>query len=142
MSPVWLENIEWISKFLSSHQIEKLETLRDEYGIPHEFFSVGVSSSPELGKLIVIRDYYDYRKMAPHSSEEQIFTSLLIHENKHIKISGSKNIMTDEQIKKAASDMNTLDELCEFIANLDSQENSHINHHEISIKIEQIIQER
>ncbi len=141
MAHIWLELLGDLAKMLNPQQIEKLERLRENYSIPHDFFVIGVSASSEIGNKIIRRDYNDLSKRNKYLSEKEKFVFLLNHENKHIKLSGSNHIMTDDQIENAVLNMNNLDDLCEFITNLEKLENPLIYENEIFMETERIIKE-
>ena len=141
-TPQWSKMLPNIDLILSKRQIRELENLRNEFDIPHDVFSLGVSASSEFGKIIIERDYKNLKNEFPHAPEKQILTALLNYENHAMEISGSTEQMTDKQIDMAMDNINTLDDLCNFITELEHREQPLYYEGEIGEKIESIIKNR
>jgi hypothetical protein len=100
---------------------------------------MGVLDSTELGKIIIKRDYKDLKNRYPDWSEKEILTFLLYHENKHMRSSGTTEVMTDDQIAEVMCKIKSLDDFCDFVAELECRENPLLYENEIAQEIESII---
>jgi len=141
-APKWSKMLQNIDLILSKKLIGGLEKLRKEIDIPHDVFSLAVSASSEFGKIIIKRDYKHLKNEFPDVPEKQILTKLLYYENHAMEMSGSTEQMTDEQIEMAMENINTLDDLCDFITELERREQPLYYENEIGAKIESIIKNR
>lgn len=138
-APAWSKKFKNIELILNTKQIKELEILRKKYNIPHDAYSFAVESSSELGKIIIRRDYKKFNEQYPDLSEKQILTALLQYENHFMELSGSTELMTEEQITNAMSRINSLDDLCDFVVELEHRENPMFYDHEITDQIESIV---
>jgi hypothetical protein len=139
-APKWSKMLENIDSILSKKQIGELENLRNEFDIPHDVFSLAVSASSEFGKIIIERDYKNLKKEFPDAPEKKILTALLNYENHAMEMSGSTEQMTDKQIEMAMDNINTLDDLRNFITELEHREQPLYYEGKIGAKIESIIE--
>jgi hypothetical protein len=138
-APAWLKMLGGVESILTTKQIRELERLRKEYGIPHDLYSLGVAASSELGKIIIRRDYKNFKMLHPNLSEKQILTALLQHENQTMEQSGSTEVMTEDQIAQAMAGINSIDDYCNFVVELEHREQPLYYDNEICAHIESII---
>jgi hypothetical protein len=138
-APAWLQMLRGMESVLTTKQIKELERLRKEYSIPHDLYSLGVAASSEFGKVIIRRDYKNFKKLHPNLSEKQILTALLQWEKQAMEKSGSTEVMTEEQITNAISRINSIDDLCDFVVELEHHEQRMYYENEICARIESII---
>jgi hypothetical protein len=141
-APKWVKNMPECADFLNVEQCSKLETLRKEFDFPYDVFSLAVSASSEYGKIIIERDYKRIKKQYPNISEKQILTAMLQHENQVMEASGSKEVMTEMQITKAMSKINSLEDFCDFVVAIEHREQPMYYKNEICARIESIIKSR
>jgi hypothetical protein len=140
-APKWLKSLNGFDKILNKMQIKGLELLRKKYGLPHELFCVGVAGSSEIGKIILRRDYHVLKKERSSLTEKEIFFILLQHENKHMQLSGSSEVMTDEQIESTLDEIKTFEDLCDFIESLENKEQPLFQANQVCQEIECIIKD-
>jgi hypothetical protein len=138
-SPDWVKISQGLETLLTTKQIKKLEDVRKKHAIPHNYFSIVVLASSEFGKIIIKRDYENLKKLHPAWSEKELLTFLLHHENKHMKNSGSTEVMSDGQIADAMCNINLLEDFCNFVVGLEHREQPLYYGNEICQEIESII---
>jgi hypothetical protein len=141
-TPAWLRILPGVKSILNTGQIKKLEILRKRYNISHDLYSQGVIASSELGKIVIRRDYKNLKQKYPDRSEKEILTSMLQYENQTMKISGSTEVMTEEQITDAMSNIDSVDDLCDFVVGLERREQPAYYENEICTQIESIIKNK
>lgn len=133
-----------LKELLNTQQIAQLENLRKEFNIQQENFLVFVSMSIQLGKKIIKRDYDTQRKIWPSKSNKEILRHLLIEDlscdPELMKGATSADceqliILADEAMRN----INTLDQLTDYVALLERQNNPDYNSTTIAKRIDEII---
>ena len=67
---------------------------------------------------------------------------MLQHENQVMEASGSKEVMTEVEITKAMSKINSLEDFCDFVVGIEHREQPMYYNNEICARIESIIKSR
>jgi len=99
-------------------RIEELEKLRVKFTIPHEALAMRVISSPVSTRKVQRKCLQTLRIQNPGKSEKELFRMVLIS-----RIQAPPSFeMTEEEIDQAMKNINSFDDLCDYIVSLDEQE--------------------
>jgi len=116
-------------------RIEELERLRVEFGIPHEALAMRVMSSPATTRKVQKKCLETWRIQNPGKSERELFKMVLIS-----RIQAPPSFeMTEPEIDEALKNINSFDELCDYIIKLDEQEPSFPDPLGIGRRIDEIL---
>ena len=115
----------WV-KLLPSHlrpdkkRISDLEKLRVEFGIPHDVLAMRILSSPATTRKVQRHCLENFRIQNPEASEKELLRIVLVS---RVQTPPSFK-MTYQQIDRAMKNINSFDDLCDYIIALDEQEPS------------------
>lgn len=117
-----------LKELLNTQQIAELENLRKEFKIQEENFLMFVGMSIQLGKKIIKRDYDTQRKLWPSKSDKEILRHLLIEDLSCDPelMKGATSADCEQLIvlaDEAMRNINTLDQLTDYVASLEQQSN-------------------
>lgn len=96
----------------------ELEKLRVEFRIPHDALAMGIMSSPTTTRRIQRNCLESLRIQNPGKSEKELLRMVLIS---RIQAPPSYG-MTEQEIDQAMENINSFDDLCNYIIGLDKQE--------------------
>lgn len=99
-------------------KIKELEKLRKNYNIPHKLFSLRVLSSPSTTIKAQRESFKRLKRINPYASEKKLLRMVLKERLQTPPVTP----MTKEEIDEAMEDINTFEDLCDFIIFLDEQE--------------------
>jgi hypothetical protein len=131
LTTVWLKMVPWAQSILNAKQIRELEAFRKQFEIPDDFFSRCVIASSERRKIVIRRDYKEFKETFSDLSEREILMCLLEYETQTMH-------MTEEQIAHAMSKIESLDDLCDFVVSREQREQP-VHDNEICKEIDSII---
>ncbi len=123
-----LSKPKWVESFLlnlipDKKQIRELERIRDRFNISHSVFSWRVMGSPATTRKVQKKCLEDCRVWNPGVSEKELFRMVLISRiQTPAPESPGYSGMTEEKIDEAMRNINSFDELCDYIIALDEQE--------------------
>lgn len=104
----------------TGERINTLETLRAKYEIPHEVFWKGLASYPGVARLLQINLYKQARQKWPSLSEKDLLKSVFI--GRALKPEPYGYGMTPEEFERVMENINSLQELCDYVVRRDSKE--------------------
>jgi len=99
-------------------KIERLEKLRTNYSIPNRLFALRILSSPASTVKVQEYNYREIKKSNPNIPEKEILKKILIERLNTPPITA----MPKEEINKATKNVNSLNDLCDFVIALDEKE--------------------
>lgn len=102
-------------------QVNKLEKLRVKFGIPHDTLAMRILSSPATTRRVQNQCLENFRAKNPGVSEKELFRMVLVSRIQAIESDGFCR-MTNQEIDEVMKDMNSFDELCDYIISIDEQE--------------------
>lgn len=116
-------------------RVEELEKLRVEFAIPHEALAMRVMSSPVTTRKVQRKCLETLRIQNPRKSERELFKMVLIS-----RIQAPPSFeMTEPEIDEAMKNINSFDELCDYIITLDEQESAFPDPLGIGKRIDEIL---
>ncbi|MBA7549111.1 hypothetical protein ES705_41584 [subsurface metagenome] len=115
--------------------ISELEKLRRRYNIPHEALSTRILSSPATTRKVQKQMLRNFRNQNPGASEKELFKMVLI--SRIISPPGIK--ITEQEIDQAMENINSFDDLCDYIIMLDEKEPSFPDTFGIGKRIDKIL---
>ena len=95
-----------------------MEKLRSEFGIPHNALAIGIMGSPATTRKVQRQFLRNFRIQSPEASEKELFRMVLISRI----ISPPSIDITEQEIDQAMENINSFDELCDYIIALDEKE--------------------
>jgi len=98
----------------TGERINRLEALRAKYEIPPELFAYSLSSQPGAGRILQINLYKQARERWPNMSEKELLKSVFI--GRALKPEPYGYGMTLEEFEKVMEKINSLEELCDYVA--------------------------
>jgi hypothetical protein len=101
--------------------VSKIEKLRVKFDIPHDALALRILSSPATTRRVQKQCLENFRAQNPRVSEKELFKMVLVSRIKIIESNGFCRI-TNQEIDEAMKDINSFDELCEYIISIDEQE--------------------
>ena len=123
MYPKRLFKPKWFN-LLPSHlrpdkkRISELEKLRRAFDIPHDALATGIISSPETTRKVQRQCLRNLKNQNPGVPEKELLKMVLIS-----RIATPPSIdMTEQEIDQALENINSFDELCDYIIALDEKE--------------------
>jgi hypothetical protein len=102
-------------------QVNKLENLRIKFGIPHDTLAMRILSSPATTRRVQNQCLENFRAKNPEVSEKELFRMVLVSRIQTIESDGFCR-MTNQEIDEVMKDINSFDELCDYIISIDEQE--------------------
>ena len=115
--------------------IDELEKLRVECGIPHDALNMRILSSPETTRKVQRKMLSEVRKLNLEAPEIELLKMVLIS-----RITSPPSIdMTEQEIDQAMENINSLDDLCDYIIALDEKEPSFPDTFGIGKQIDEIL---
>jgi len=96
----------------------ELEKLRAEFRIPHDALAMGIMSSPATTRRVQRNCLESLRIQNPGKSEKELLRMVLIS---RIQAPPSYG-MTEQEIDQTMKNINSFDDLCDYIMALDKQE--------------------
>jgi len=130
----------WVS-LLPSHlqpekdKIESLEKLRTNYSIPNRLFALRILSSPASTVKVQEYNYREIKKSNPNIPEKEILKKILIERLNIPPIT----TMSEEEINEVMKNVNSLNDLCDFVIALDEKEPATPDPFGIGRKIDEIL---
>jgi len=117
--------------------IRKLEDLRADFDIPHDALSMRILCSPATTRKIQKESYAILKRNDPQKTDQQIFQMVLISRLQAVPYDG----INDKEIDDIIKNMNSIDELCDYIIALDDEESAFPDPFDIGRKIDEILDE-
>ena len=115
--------------------ISELEKLRRAFDIPHDALATGIISSPETTRKVQRQMLRNLRNLNPVAPEKELLKMVLIS-----RITTPPSIdMTEQEIDQALENINSFDELCDYIIALDEKEPSFPDAFGIGKRIDEIL---
>ena len=116
-------------------RISELEKLRSSFNIPHEALATGIVSSPETTRKVQRQCLRNLKNQNPGVPEKELLKMVLIS-----RIATPPSIeMTKQEIDQAMENINSLDDLCDYIIALDENEQSFPDTFGIEKQIDEIL---
>ena len=98
-------------------RMSELEKLRASFGIPHEALGMRVMSSPITTRRVQGNCLETFRIHNPGASEKELFRMVLVS-----RVQAPPSLgMTQQEIDQAMENINSFDELCDYIVKLDEE---------------------
>ncbi len=138
--PIMLLKPKWV-KLLPSNlrpdkkRISELEKLRNTFGISHEDLSMRVIGSPATTRKVQRQCIRNFRNQNPEAPEKELLKMVLIS---RIIVPPSIE-MTEQEIDQAMENINSFDDLCDYIIALDEKEPSFPDTFGIGKRIDEIL---
>jgi hypothetical protein len=107
-------------------KLEALEEIRINYGIPHEYFAMGILSNPAMTKRTQLIVYENFKKQYPKAPDKEILTMVLtsrIASQARLREDFDNISIKTELISEVMESISSIDELIAFIID---NEPSHI----------------
>ncbi|GAI08752.1 unnamed protein product [marine sediment metagenome] len=130
----------WI-KLIPSHlrpdkkRISELEKLRSSFGIPHEDLAMRVIGSTATTRKVQRQCLRNFRNQNPGAPEKELLKMVLIS-----RITSPPIIkITEQEIDQAMENINSFDDLCDYIIALDEKEPSFPDTFGIGKRIDEIL---
>jgi hypothetical protein len=99
-------------------RISELEKLRRAFNLSHEVLAAGIMSSPETTRKVQRQMLRKFRNTNPEAPEKELLKMVLIS-----RITSPPSIdMTEQEMDQAMENINSFDELCDYIIALDEKE--------------------
>ena len=117
-------------------RIIELEELRVKYGIPHEALAMRITSSLTTTRKVQKSCLEMLRKKYPQATEKELLKMVLIL---RIQAPPYDYGMTEQKTDETMKNINTLDDLCNFIISLDEQETAEPDPLGIGKRIDEIL---
>ena len=117
-------------------RISELEKLRVAFNIPHEALAMRVASSPITTRRVQRNCLETFRVHNPGASEKELFRMVLVS---RIRTPPAYFEMTEQEIGQAMKNINSFDDLCDYIIKLDEQEPSFPDPLGIGKRIDEIL---
>jgi len=96
-------------------RISELEKLRRAFNLPHEVLATGIMSSPETTRKVQRQMLREFRNLNSEAPEKELLRMVLIS-----RITSPPSIdMTEQEMDQAMENINSLDDLCDYIIELD-----------------------
>ena len=100
--------------------MNKLETIRATHEVPQEVFALGISSYPSASRLLQINLYKQAREQWPDMSEKDLLKS--VFGGRALAPEPYGYGMTPDEFATVMKGINSLEELCDYVAFKDSKE--------------------
>ena len=139
IAPKWIQNTPRLKDILNKEQWFALEEIRKEFQINHEQFLLFVLSSPNLGAKIIKRDYGYLRKLFPHEHEKAILSRLIRNDLLPDPALFHNEKIIEEMVENLMTRINTLDELCHYMAQQECEKQPDYFNSTLGQRIETII---
>ena len=118
----WVDQIPYSNLKPDEKKCDELEKLRIRYHIPNDIFAKLLLSSSAITRQVQENVYFDAKKQTPNASEkellESVFRSRVFPQHPY----GLK--ITEEEIRKALENINSLDDLKGYFVEMDEKEMS------------------
>ena len=115
--------------------IGELEKLRVECGIPHDALTMRIMSSPATTRKVQRQMLREFRNLNPEAPKKELLKMVLIS-----RITSPPSIdITEQEIDQAMENINSLDDLCDYIIALDEKEPSFPDTFGIGKQIDEIL---
>jgi len=116
-------------------RISELEKLRRAFNLSHEVLATGITSSPETTRKVQRQMLKKFRNINPEAPEKELLKMVLIS-----RITSPPSIdMTEQEMDQAMENINSFDELCDYIIALDEKESLFPDISGIGEKIDKIL---
>lgn len=124
--------LDWI---LGKEQVDELEKLRSKYDIPHDALVARIACSPAITRKIQRQSYDILKTQYPESSEKFLLEMAL-----WLRISTPPGYeISDQEVGQALENINSFDDLCDYIIELDDQEPAFPDPFGIGKRIDEIL---
>ena len=116
-------------------RISELEKLRRAFDIPHDALATGIMSSPEITRKVQRQMLRNLRNLNPVAPEKELLKMVLIS-----RVTSPPSIdMTEQEMDQAMENINSFNELCDYIIALDEKESLFPDIFGIGKKIDKIL---
>ena len=105
-------------------KVKRLESLRQQYNIPHEPFSLRILSSPSSTRQLQRHLLAEAKAKMPNADERELWGGVLISRLSSLVSAGFESPKTLEEADDIVRKARTFDEICDYIAGLDQTEPS------------------
>jgi len=116
-------------------RVSKLEKHRREFNVPHDTFAMRIIGSPVTTRKVQRYTLEAFSIQNPEASEKDLLRMVLIS---RLQASPSTQI-TDREIDRVMKDINSLDDLCNYITSLDEEKPSFSDPLGIGERIDEIL---
>jgi hypothetical protein len=107
-----------------SEKVKTLESLRQQYNIPHEPFSLRILSSPSTTRQLQRHLLGEAKAKMPNADERELWGGVLISRLSNLVSAGFESPKILEEADDVVRKSRTFDEICDYIAGLDQKEPS------------------
>lgn len=116
----WLEQIPQSLK-PDDDKVVRLENLRKQYGIPNKEFIVMIMNSPIVTCKVQEHKYSRAKEQMPNASEKEVLEIVFRQRLFTQSLYGGVRLITQDQIQVALQNINSLEDLKQYIIQMESK---------------------